>query len=96
MRLIDIYRFVVEKGIEKDPRSKAEIRAALADSRKEFRKLKGVDARCYDKERFVNPYADTSEDAFEFIRMERLKKIIKKRCEDRAQKEDSRKYPDKF
>jgi putative NIF3 family GTP cyclohydrolase 1 type 2 len=59
MRLIDFYRFVVKKGIEKDPRSKAEIAKQIADSKKEFRKLKGVDAKCYDKERFVNPYADT-------------------------------------
>jgi len=59
MKLMDFYRFVVKKGIEKDPRSKAEIARQLSDSKKEFRKLKGVDAKCYDKERFVNPYADT-------------------------------------
>jgi hypothetical protein len=59
MKLIDIYRFVVKKGIEKDPRSKSEIAKKLSDEKKEFRKLKGMDAKCYDKERFVNPYADT-------------------------------------
>lgn len=59
MRLIDIYRFVVKKGIEKDPRSKAEISKVLSEEKKECRKLKGVDARCYDRERLVNPYADT-------------------------------------
>lgn len=59
MKLIDIYRFVVKKGVEKDPRSEAEIKEYLAKAKKEFRKLKGVDAKCYDKERFVNPYADT-------------------------------------
>lgn len=59
MKLIDIYRFVVKKGIEKDPRSKKQIRRQLSDARKEFRRLKGIDAKCYDKERFVNPYADT-------------------------------------
>ena len=59
MRLKDIYSFVVKKGIEKDPRSKSDIRKVLASARKDFRKLKGVDARCYDRERFVNPYADT-------------------------------------
>jgi putative NIF3 family GTP cyclohydrolase 1 type 2 len=59
MKLIDFYRFVVKKGIEKDPRSKAEIARQLAGSRKEFRALKGIDAKCYDRERFVNPYADT-------------------------------------
>jgi hypothetical protein len=59
MRLIDIYRFVVKKGIEKDPRSKAEISKVLSEEKKECRKLKGIDARCYDRERLVNPYADT-------------------------------------
>lgn len=59
MKLIDIYRFAVKKGVEKDPRSKAEIKEYLAKAKKEFRKLKGVDAKCYDRERFVNPYADT-------------------------------------
>ncbi|MBI5124016.1 MAG: NGG1p interacting factor NIF3 [Candidatus Omnitrophica bacterium] len=59
MRLKEIYNFVVKKGIEKDPRSRAQINEALSQARKEFRKLKGVDARCYDRERFVNPYADT-------------------------------------
>ena len=59
MRFIDLYRFVVKKGIEKDPRSRAQINSALAAAKKALRKLKGVDARCYDKERIVNPYADT-------------------------------------
>jgi putative NIF3 family GTP cyclohydrolase 1 type 2 len=59
MKLIDIYRFAVKKGIEKDPRSSTEIKEVLANARKEFRKLKGIDAKCYDRERFVNPYADT-------------------------------------
>ncbi len=59
MRLKDIYSFVVKRGIKKDPRSKREIADVLAESKREFRKLKGVDAACYDKERFTNPYADT-------------------------------------
>ena len=59
MKLIDIYRFIVKKGIEKDPRSKAEIKQALAMARKECRSLRSVDSKCYDKERLVNPYADT-------------------------------------
>lgn len=59
MKLIDIYNFVVKKGIEKDPRSRAQIKAELANARKEFRALKGIDAKCYDKERLTNPYADT-------------------------------------
>jgi putative NIF3 family GTP cyclohydrolase 1 type 2 len=59
MKIKDIYRLVVKKGIAKDPRSNAEIKAQIASDRKEFRRLKGIDAKCYDKERFLNPYADT-------------------------------------
>lgn len=59
MKLIDIYRLVVKKGIEKDLRSRREIASQIEDDKKTFSKLKGVDAKCYDKERFVNPYADT-------------------------------------
>ncbi len=59
MRLIDIYDFVIRKGIEKDPRSRNEIREELNRVRKEFRQLKGVDKRNYDKERLRHPYADT-------------------------------------
>jgi len=59
MKLLDIYRLVVKKGIEKDPRSKAEISKTLSEEKKAYRKLKGIDAKCYDRERLVNPYADT-------------------------------------
>lgn len=59
MKLIDIYRFVVKKGVEKDLRSRSEINKLLAHERKAFLKLKGIDAKCYDKERLKNPYADT-------------------------------------
>ena len=59
MKLKEIYNFVVKRGMEKDPRSKSQIRDLLSQSKKEFRVLKGVDAKCYDKERFTNPYADT-------------------------------------
>jgi putative NIF3 family GTP cyclohydrolase 1 type 2 len=59
MKLIDIYNLIVRKGIEKDPRTRAEVKKALADARKEYRKLKGPDRSSYDKEAFTNPYADT-------------------------------------
>ena len=59
MKLSEIYRIAVRKGIEKDPRSRKVINAALARQSKEFRKLKGVDKKAFDRERLVNPYADT-------------------------------------
>lgn len=59
MRLIDIYNFVIKKGLEKDPRTKKEIDEELAKARKEFQSLKGIDKKSYDKEAFCHPYVDT-------------------------------------
>lgn len=59
MKLIDIYNLAVRKGMDKDPRTKKEIKDELARQRKEFRKLKGPDRRAFDMERLSNPYADT-------------------------------------
>jgi hypothetical protein len=59
MKLIDIYKTIVRKGMEKDPRTKAEINKELAGARRDYAKLKGSDRACYDKESFTNPYADT-------------------------------------
>lgn len=59
MKLIDIYKLAVRKGIEKDPRTRREINEELTAARKEFRRSKGADRRAFDKERLTNPYADT-------------------------------------
>ncbi|MCX5686157.1 MAG: NGG1p interacting factor NIF3 [Candidatus Omnitrophica bacterium] len=59
MKLIDIYKLAIRKGIEKDPRTRREINEELTRARKEFRKSKGADRRAFDKERLTNPYADT-------------------------------------
>ena len=59
MRLIDIYRNAVMKGISKDPRKRLEIKQELNRAKREYKKLKGPDRRAFDTERFANPYADT-------------------------------------
>lgn len=59
MKLYELYELAIRKGIEQDPRTRAEIRRELDAARKEFRKLAGVDKRAFDTERFTNPYADT-------------------------------------
>ncbi len=59
MKLIDIYKLAVKKGIQKDPRPAREIREEFAKTKREYRKLKGVDKNAFDKEAFTNPYADT-------------------------------------
>ena len=59
MKLIDIYELAIKKGIDKDPRSRSDIKKALSLAAKEYRKLKGVDKKAFDTERLKNPYADT-------------------------------------
>ncbi|MFH1189959.1 MAG: NGG1p interacting factor NIF3 [Candidatus Omnitrophota bacterium] len=59
MKLIDIYRNAVKKGISRDPRSAREIKEEFNKARREYKKLSGPDKRAFDKERFTNPYADT-------------------------------------
>lgn len=59
MKLIDLYKLVVKKGIAKDPRTASEIKDELKRAQKEYRKLKGPDKRAFDKEALTNPYADT-------------------------------------
>lgn len=59
MKFKDIYEFVIKKGIEKDPRSKADIKRVLSENRKEYNKLSAVRKRVFDKERLRHPYDDT-------------------------------------
>jgi len=59
VRLEEIYRLAVEAGKSVDPRGKDGIKEVLADAQKEYDGLKGDDKRFFDKERLVNPFADT-------------------------------------
>ncbi|MBN2452828.1 MAG: NGG1p interacting factor NIF3 [Candidatus Omnitrophica bacterium] len=59
MKLIDIYRNAIKRGMSKDPRTAREMRQEFNKARGEYRKLKGPDKAAFDKERFSNPYADT-------------------------------------
>ncbi len=59
MKLIDIYRNAVRKGMSKDPRSMLEIKEEFNKAEKEYKKTSGPDRRAFDKERFTNPYTDT-------------------------------------
>lgn len=59
MKLKDIYRLAVERGLANDPRSSAQIREDINRAKKEFAKLKGTAKKCYDTERLKHPYADT-------------------------------------
>ena len=59
MRLKEMYELAVSKGIEADPRSKAEVEQALADVRQAYDELKEKEKAEFDQDRFWNPYDDT-------------------------------------
>jgi putative NIF3 family GTP cyclohydrolase 1 type 2 len=59
MKFKDIYEFAVKKGIEKDPRSKSDIKRVLSENRKAYNKLSVIRKEAFDKERLRHPYDDT-------------------------------------
>ena len=59
MRLEEIYRFIIKKGLQADPRTKKEIKDDLLRVRKEYKALKGIDKKYFDQERLKHPYADS-------------------------------------
>lgn len=59
MKIKDIYKLAVQRGIELDPRGKAEVEAELKRTKKNFDELKDVDKKNFDKECLANPYADS-------------------------------------
>ncbi|MBD3406956.1 MAG: NGG1p interacting factor NIF3 [Candidatus Lokiarchaeota archaeon] len=58
MKLGEIYRTFVQKGIEADPRGKERIEAILEDSKKALDKLDGIKKELADKDVTWNPYTD--------------------------------------
>ena len=59
MKIKEIYDYLVELGIEKDPRGEEEVKASLGREKKKFDELKAEDKQEFDRERLTNPYADT-------------------------------------
>ncbi|UCD55589.1 MAG: NGG1p interacting factor NIF3 [Candidatus Omnitrophota bacterium] len=59
MKLEEIYNLIIKKGMEKDPRTKKELKNELKRIRREYRTLKIEDKKYFDKEKFKHPYADT-------------------------------------
>lgn len=59
MKLGEIYRIAVEKGMAEDARSRAEIDRVTAQARDAYDKLTDEEKQFFDTERFSNPYADT-------------------------------------
>ena len=59
MKFKDIYEFVIKKGLQQDPRSRSDIKQALAEVRKEYNKLSPRSKKAFDRERLRHPYDDT-------------------------------------
>jgi putative NIF3 family GTP cyclohydrolase 1 type 2 len=59
LKLENLYRFVIEKGISKDPREKSVIAGLLKSEKERYDKLTEKEKASYDPERLLNPYADS-------------------------------------
>ena len=59
MKLIDVYRLAIEKGIANDPRGKDGVKEALEREKEKYDKLSEDRKEYFDKERLWNPYADS-------------------------------------
>ena len=59
MKLKKIYEVAVQEGIQADPRDKKSIEEVLKKNKEHFQKLCDMDKEYFDKEQWMNPYADT-------------------------------------
>lgn len=59
MNIGEIYRLAIEKGMEKDPRTKAAVEKLLAKENKQFEEMKEDEKKEYDQDKLFNPYGDT-------------------------------------
>ncbi|MBU0571298.1 MAG: NGG1p interacting factor NIF3 [Candidatus Omnitrophica bacterium] len=59
MKLREFYERAIEKGVKEDPRRKGAVDTDLKKAKAEYRKLKGVEKKSFDREKMVNPYADS-------------------------------------
>ncbi len=59
MNIKEIYEYVVEKGIEKDPRGPEGVEEALERVKKKYEDLREKEKKEFDMESLSNPYSDT-------------------------------------
>ncbi len=59
MKIKDIYDYVVDRGIEKDPRKREGVEEMLAKNNKKYDEMKGEEKKEFDTESLTNPYSDT-------------------------------------
>jgi len=59
VKIGEIYRLAIERGMERDPRSKEKVLELLERERKAFDELKDDEKKEFDQDRLFNPYGDT-------------------------------------
>jgi len=59
LKIKEIYEYVVEKGIEKDPRKPEGVKEALERVKKKYEDMKADEKKEFDLESLTNPYSDT-------------------------------------
>jgi putative NIF3 family GTP cyclohydrolase 1 type 2 len=59
MKLGEIYKLAIEKGMSKDPRSKEAVERLLEKENKQFGEMKDEEKKEYDQDKLFNPYGDT-------------------------------------
>lgn len=59
MKIGEIYRLAVEKGMGKDPRSREAVAKLLEKENKKYEEMKDEEKKEYDQDRLFNPYGDT-------------------------------------
>ena len=59
MKINDIYNWIIEKGIEADPRGPEEVKKILEKKKLKYQDLSTEEQQEYDLEQLSNPYSDT-------------------------------------
>jgi len=59
MKISDIYKLSIEKGIDADPRGRERVEKHLVRKREKFEKLSKHEKEEFDQESLTNPYSDT-------------------------------------
>lgn len=59
MKIGEIYRLAIEKGMGKDPRTKAAVEKLLEKENKQYAEMKDDEKKEYDRDKLFNPYGDS-------------------------------------
>ncbi|MFH1353422.1 MAG: NGG1p interacting factor NIF3, partial [bacterium] len=59
MKITEFFSYCIKCGMEADPRGREAVKRSLAFEKEKFDKMPPEEKKFYDKERLVNPYADS-------------------------------------